>query len=68
MPAKKKTVAKKSTVKKAAKKAPKKVAKKTAKKPVRCVVQCPHCDFGRCDGAHVSGYHHCGSCGKHWII
>jgi hypothetical protein len=72
MPAKKKTGAKKAVVKKAAKKPVKKVAKKAVKKatkkPARCVAQCPHCAFGRCDGTHTKGYHHCGSCDKHWII
>jgi hypothetical protein len=33
-----------------------------------CNAKCPHCVPGICDSQHDRGYHHCTSCGKHWII
>jgi uncharacterized protein (DUF983 family) len=33
-----------------------------------CLAKCPHCGTGECDNAHDRNYHHCGFCGKHWVI
>jgi len=34
-----------------------------------CNASCPHNCYGKCDEDKNNhpGYHHCNSCGKHWV-